>query len=247
MNDSGDRACILFRAGKNRDGYFANKEILAQLSKAMDILDEDTSSDHHVFIYDNATTHRKRPLDGLTSKQMPLNPPAAGRPNFLCREKVDGKVVKEVPMRPGKFADGSNQSFYFEPGHPKAGLFKGMRQIILERHERDPMSAPNPQGLLAQCKNFKCPVGVTTCCCRRVLFHQPDFNAQKSSIEELCESRGYGVIFLPKFHCELNFIEQCWGYAKRLFRELPNSRNEADLERKVLAVLDAVPLSSMRR
>jgi len=30
-----------------------------------------------------------------------------------------------------------------------------------------------------------------------------------------CEARGYEVLFLPKFHPELNFIEMCWGYGKR--------------------------------
>jgi transposase len=36
----------------------------------------------------------------------------------------------------------------------------------------------------------------------------------ESLLETYCKSCGVNVIFLPKFHCELNFIEQCWGYAK---------------------------------
>jgi hypothetical protein len=46
---------------------------------------------------------------------------------------------------------------------------------------------------------------------------------------------------------ELNFIGQCWGYSKRMYREFPMSSKEADLERNVLAALEAVPLDAVRR
>jgi hypothetical protein len=39
--DSLDSARVVFRLGKNRDGYFSNEEILAQLAKVMDILERD--------------------------------------------------------------------------------------------------------------------------------------------------------------------------------------------------------------
>jgi transposase len=59
---------------------------------------------------------------------------------------------------------------------------------------------------------------------------EPDFQAQKSMLEEHCAKQGYEVIFFPKFHLELNFIEQCWGYAKRVYRMFPESSSEEDLE-----------------
>ncbi|KAJ7434379.1 hypothetical protein B0H11DRAFT_734016, partial [Mycena galericulata] len=43
------------------------------------------------------------------------------------------------------------------------------------------------------------------------------------------------------------FIEQCWGYAKRIYRLNPESSREDALERNALAALDAIPLASMRR
>jgi len=102
--------------------------------------------------------------------------------------------------------------------------------------------------LRAECKKFNCPKGqAAPCCQRRVLYNQPDFMEVKSCLEEVCEARGYEVIFLPKFHCELNFIEQCWGFAKRIYRHYPPSPKEIDLEANVLSALETVPLESMRK
>jgi hypothetical protein len=149
-------------------------------------------------------------------------------------------------MRDGRFADGTPQSLYFPDGHPQAGIFKGMRNLIHERIAKGAV-LPNPDKLKAECKGFKCPPGRIDCCCRRILFTQPDFANQKSMLEEHCEARGYEVIFFPKFHCELNCIEQSWGFAKRIYRMFPSSSKEEDLERNMNAALDSVPLKSMRK
>ncbi|KAJ7595596.1 hypothetical protein C8J56DRAFT_775144 [Mycena floridula] len=66
-------------------------------------------------------------------------------------------------------------------------------------------------------------------------------------LEEECAARGYDVIFFPKYHPELNFIDQCWGFAKRIYRMFPTSSKEADLERNMVESLDSVPIESMRR
>ncbi|QRV73099.1 DDE superfamily endonuclease [Ceratobasidium sp. AG-Ba] len=87
----------------------------------------------------------------------------------------------------------------------------------------------------------------TKCCARRVLSDQPDFVDIKSALEEIAEAHECQVLFLPKFHCELNPIEQCWGYAKHVYRQFPPSKSEADLEANMLASLDAIPLESIRR
>ncbi|KAJ8579338.1 hypothetical protein M405DRAFT_897044 [Rhizopogon salebrosus TDB-379] len=80
-----------------------------------------------------------------------------------------------------------------------------------------------------------------------MLYNQPDFVAVESNLETVCKTRGFSVLFLPKFHCELNFIEQCWGYAKCTYRHYPASSKQADLERNILSALESVPLDCMRR
>jgi transposase len=85
------------------------------------------------------------------------------------------------------------------------------------------------------------------CCVRRTLWNEPDFSNMRSLIEEHCEKGHIKVVFLPKFHCKLNFIEQCWGMARRIYRLSPRSSWEADLEKNTIAALDAVDLKCMRR
>ncbi len=98
---------------------------------------------------------------------------------------------------------GEWQCFYFPEDHPSMpSWFKGMEQILHE-HGLWP-----EVGLVTQCLEFKCPPGCTDCCCQHVLFLQPDFMAQKSQLEELIELCGHICDFYPKYHCELNFIEQ---------------------------------------
>ena len=60
---------------------------------------------------------------------------------------------------------------------------------------------------------------VIDCCARRLLSAQPDFQAQKSDIEETIEMKSYLVLYYPKFHCELNHIEYFWSHSKRYARE----------------------------
>ncbi|KAF8240870.1 hypothetical protein L208DRAFT_1495751 [Tricholoma matsutake] len=50
--------------------------------------------------------------------------------------------------------------------------------------------------------------------------HQPDFQEQKSLVQEVIEDAGHLCIVLPKFHCELNFIEFFWGAVKQYFLQV---------------------------
>ena len=148
------------------------------------------------------------------------------------------------PMRNGTLPNGDPQSFYFPEEHPSMpGWFKGMEVIIRERG----LWPEGVEDLLAQCPNFCCNPDRTDCCCRRILFSQPDFISQKSQLQELVESRGHLCDFYPKYHCELNFIEQYWGAAKLRFHTVGCAATIKEMERKVINCLNDVPLLQIRR
>jgi hypothetical protein len=253
--DGQESAQVLFRAGKNRDGYFGSNDIIAHAQLAMDILQRHYPEEEHVLIFDNATTHLKRADTALSARRMSKNPTQEGKPMFGVDVNVigtngkpeclpNGQHRKErVRMSDAQLPDGSPQSLYFPLGHPREGVFKGMSVILDER------GSSNHRALRAECVGFKCATDnlKPRCCMRRLLWNQPDFVNIKSVLETECHARGFKVIFLPKFHCELSFLEMCWGFAKRLYREMPPSTLDADLERNVLESLAAVPLETMRR
>jgi hypothetical protein len=260
--DGSESSRVIFKAGKNRDGYFTNEEIIAHVTRAMNILERDYPDEDHVFVFDNATTHLKRADDALAARKMPKRPSRPEK-NFGIRRAVrdeDGAVVKGAdgkpitewaPMRDGWFVrDGETvqQSLYFPDDHPvHPGIFKGMAQILVERgYDEEEI-----QKKLAECKRFKCPDvpdGTdVTCCCRRMVYTQPDFVSAESLVAETCRARGFDVIFLPKFHCELNPIEQCWGYAKDKYRRLDRPSSEEEMEENIIRILTEIPLHIIRR
>lgn len=242
------RAHNLLKAGNTCEGYQTTQTITDQSTCAMDILDEDHPDEKHALAYDNATIHTTRAPDALSAVMMTLKPSA----NFNKTKGADN-VVQCVRMRDTTFRDGTPQCLYFPDGR-----FKGMKIIISERREKghnlpDP-DAPAPGSELrrkikAQCgSSFKCCHTTSTqCYLKKILYMEPDFQGQKSMLEEHREKRGYEVLFFPKYHPELNFIEQCWGYAKCIYRMFPASSREEDLERNMLEALESVPLASMRR
>ena len=71
--DGEESARVLFRAGKDRDGYFKNNGVISQVRQAMSILRKDYPDDIHIFIYDNAPTHLKRPDDALSARHLPMS------------------------------------------------------------------------------------------------------------------------------------------------------------------------------
>lgn len=144
-------------------------------------------------------------------------------------------------MADGILPNGQPQSLYFPEGHPRAGVFKGMAVILTER------GFFKEAGLNAQCKDFKCPEDRIDCCCRRFLFNQPDFAAVESTLEMRCKERGFPALFLPKFHPELNPIEQCWCRAKLMYRGFPQSSKEVVMHSYVVDVLDSISLKHVRQ
>ena len=80
----------------------------------------------------------------------------------------------------------------------------------------------------------------------KIVSEMRDFKFQKTRVEELILSKGHRVMFLPKFHCELNPIERVWCQAKQFTRShcdysFPN------LEKIIDEALDSVSLELMRK
>lgn len=97
----------------------------------------------------------------------------------------------------------------------------------------------------AECKGFKCKPGEKDCCCRHILYDQPDFANVDSLLQTICTTRGFQVLFLLKFHCELNFIEQYWGRAKSIYWTYAESLREDQLEANTISALESIPLVMM--
>jgi len=249
--DGRQSARRVMKPGKAKDGYFTSDDIQSQAEEAIRICRECWPQYEHVFIYDNASTHLKRPDDSLSARKMPKNVPKEGSNwgiEVTKRDPVTQKPIcnadgsyQKVKIRMGdaQLVDGTPQPLYFPEGHARAGVFKGMVTILEER------GFQNMARVRAECKGFKCAPGATSCCCRRILYNQPDFADVPSLLERTCKALGVLIIFLPKFHCELNFIEQCWGFAKQIYRLNPESSREDQLEKNALDALEAVPLTSM--
>ncbi|KIL54686.1 hypothetical protein M378DRAFT_1052139 [Amanita muscaria Koide BX008] len=215
--DGTEFARVIFRPGKNHEGYFTNEDILAQVEKAMAILTKFYPDEDHYFIYDNASTHLSRAGNALSSIRMPKNPLKPDTNFGVLINVVDGRILKrKVQMRNGRFND-REQEFYFPEGHEMAGLFKGMAVILTERGYDVSKKKAQCGKAFADCQGGAI---VMDCCCRRILFNKPDFAEEESLLETCCRSQGYPVHFFPKFHCEMSFIEQCWGNAKYATRSL---------------------------
>ena len=85
------------------------------------------------------------------------------------------------------------------------------------------------------------------CCGSYVLSQEPDFMEQKEWLTKDVNAAGFNIIFFPKYHCELNFIEMIWGWVKGHHRRTC-SYNYADLKKRLPETfLDIVPLAFIRR
>ena len=99
--------------------------------------------------------------------------------------------------------------------------------------------------MLLECKKPKvCSVDSVDCCAQQLLSQQPGFLEQKSSVQEVIEAAGHLCIFLPKFRCELNFIEFFWGAVKKYLWEHCDYTFET-LKTNLLKALESIQLSTI--
>ena len=152
------------------------------------------------------------------------------------------------------------------------GRNKGMEAVLAER------KLLPPGGLRAACPTDAAHTADNRCCCKRLLGSQPDFRTEQTGLERVvsrgssgeCVSatateppKGHRCLFLPKYHCELNWIERYWGAAKKYARRhcgytlsalrvcvpiaLSQTRDELPEELRTSADLPVSPLFKQRR
>jgi hypothetical protein len=77
--DGKEKARVIFRPGKERDGYFDLEDVVRQAKVAMEILTKYYPNEDYVFIYDNMTTHLKHADNALSALKIPKLPPKKGQ------------------------------------------------------------------------------------------------------------------------------------------------------------------------
>ena len=175
-----------------------------------------------VFAFDNSSSHGAFSCDALNAKAMNVN--SGGKQPKMHDTIFNGQV----------------QHMVFPDNHPDdklRGQPTGMRVILQERQLWK-------EGMVGFCNNDS-PTS-NSCCMRHVLEQQEDFCNQRCLLQEVIEEKGHKVIFYPKFHCELNYIEMYWGATKRYARTHCNYSWKG-LRHIVPEALDSVSLTQIRR
>ena len=80
----------------------------------------------------------------------------------------------------------------------------------------------------------------------KILEEMRDFKFQKTRVEELILSKEHRVMFIPKFHCEINPIEHVWCCAKQYIRAQCDYSFQG-LEKTLGAALDSVDVEILRK
>ena len=80
----------------------------------------------------------------------------------------------------------------------------------------------------------------------KLLEEMRDFKFQKTKVEEMILNKGHRVMFIPKFHCEINPIERVWCQAKKY------TRTNCDytfvgLDKTIVPALNSVTVELIRK
>ena len=107
------------------------------------------------------------------------------------------------------------QPIVFSDYHPNVlfqGKPKGLKQVLNERSLYRNQS-PDGRGFLLKCRicynRSRCDRSLNSdCCARAVTNKHSNFQEKRGQLPGEVEATGNLVIFYPKFHRELNFIEK---------------------------------------
>lgn len=200
--DTDSDSTQIIRPGANSEGYWTNADLVSQTKKAMWIFKILHPNCDALFVFDNSANHHAFAPDALVATRLNLSD--------------GGKNLKSI-MRNGWFTNEkgeySEQSF-----HTAKGEQKGLRTILEERGLWNNGAVVFRDVLTRSLKH--CPIsGMKKPEAAELLSKQKDFVDQKEWLAETVMSeQGFEIDFVPKFHCEFNFIEMFWGAVKRFTR-----------------------------
>jgi transposase len=231
-----------FEAGKNREGWFTNTHLVKQFDDLIPLIKELHPHCDIVIGFDNSMTHHAKVPNGLDVSKLKMG---------------DGRAAgSDVDMKAGWFLNSDGERIEQSMQFPD-GVQKGAKTILRERGK-----SKNDQGheLNIQCQHCRKnttdddrAAGVAgglinpKCCASYVLSHEPDFVEQEEWLTQAVHDAGFDIIFYPKYHCELNYIEMVWGWTKSHHRR-NCTYNYKDLKENLpITLRDLLPIAFVRR
>lgn len=172
------------------------------------------------FVLDNSSNHTKMAPDALNADR--LNVKDGGERKDDLMQFRDGWVEVDTPT--GKRREPFPMMFTNAKGER---VCKGLMRILTERG----VNINKGRGKMLSRDEMVA-----------LLKTHPDFAEARPQLQEQIESASphYRVIFLPKFHCELNPIELAWCTVKRTLRKTLDGK-VGTLRAQVEAEIQAIP------
>lgn len=215
----GKRSYTTLEIGKGKEGYYDANMFCKDITELLPLFRTIHPDAELVLLLDNSSGHQARAKDALWAKNLRFNDGFKGKSttfmrdtSFVCRNT--GAIIQQS-MRNAN------------------GQQKGVKTLLQDRDMWETMS--QTPGVKYKDLKHRCSVckrgrnadpqdkkgKAIDCCLEFVLSRQPDFAATKPRIMEEVDKlndKKIFILFLPKFHCELNPIELIWAHIKNHFR-----------------------------
>ena len=230
----------IIHPGKNNDGWWDHEQLLVQIDHFLDLFQLAFPGKVAMLIFDCSANHEAFAKDALVVSRMNVFP---GGKQSIMRDTCYVHATQR--NLPADQQDIVNQSMVYPQDHEHfPGQAKGMAAVAAERGLLPAVRPPQ------KCLACKSPVPVSAevkeCCLYRILSLEHDFATEMSALQKLVQGRGHMILFLPKFHCELNPIECAWGDSKAKCRKECDC-SWASLKVRVPTTLDEIPIARIRR
>ena len=215
--------------GKNQEGFWDADDHYRHSEKAVTAFDNYFTEKGEVpgrnkgcFLFDQSTLHAKYASDALRAVCMVLKDGGKNQPYMRDTTYInrDGVVTFQemsfVDVATGNKVTKGLVRVLQERGIVVRRSGAKYTVILPDNSERD------VPGKCDVCKVvsglYRDSTDTKYCCLTRTMHLQPDFLNQKPAVMEMIESRVYICLMLPKFHCELNYIEMIWATLKSKVR-----------------------------